>query len=298
MEHLIRQIYKKMLRGQEPNYFLEVRKIKMRRMMRQAICTLMTGALAGALVLGCGKTEEKTPEEAGSRYESSQEVGSSETSDGEVYETSGEKDENAGESSEESNDSSLMNEAAEGEKGTSENTEDEKAESETAASEKKENEKASNENTKKEKNEDAASGDGLDLDNGKTLDKIFENCAAIGEGVAGVSLKRTEQAYEVASYAAKNAFTEDSLEALKSAFSKRYQALDPEEKESFTEAFDGGIISLLDQAILKGDFSSIRGQFDDVGKAEGMEKLLKKKGLKESWRTVKKAYQKMEKENK
>lgn len=239
--------------------------------------TVLCMVMAGVLVLGCGcgKEEKKTASDAS--VVSSSEANTRDSSGSSPAEMS----------SEEKQDSS-----AEKTSGTSENTSEEKTEtSENSGEEKKD----SSENTgegQKDSSENAASSreDKLDKDDGKTLDQIFEDCATIGEGVAGVSLKRTQQAYAVAKYAAKNRFTENDLGKLKKAFAERYEKLDSDGKESFTGAFEGEIISLLDEAITTGHFENVRDQFDDVGAAEKMEKLLLKKGLPESWSVIKEAY--------
>lgn len=238
-------------------------------MMRKKIVLCL--AVAGLLAVGCGKSEEKADDPSSVQVQSEVESSSEKTEDG-----SSEK-------------------AADTEKDTdAEKDADEKnTDAETDDDKEKDTEKDSDIEDKADVSSDKKSGDGelLDKDNGKTLDKIFENCSMIGEGVAGTSLKRTKQAYIVAKYAAKNKFTETSLPKLKAAFKERYEKLDSDGKESFDGAFDGEIIYLLDEAIVNGNFESVKGQFDDVGAAEKMEKILERPGLKTSWNVIKEAYE-------
>ncbi len=259
---------------------------------------ILSIALAGVLVFGCacGKEEKKSSESsvAGSVQET-QENSSSEGTDTSSVQESGQKEETTSEQESGQKEST----ASEQESGQKEDTtsEQETGQKEGATSEQEsgqkegatsEQESGQKENTSSGQN--SGETDKFDKDNGKTLDHIFSDCASIGEAVMGVSLKRMNQAYAVAKYAAKNRFTETSETVLTENFAKRYAELDSDGKESFDAAFDDVIIPVLDDVIVKGHLETYWGEFDDVGAAEKMEKLLLKKGLRESWGVIKKAY--------
>lgn len=122
-----------------------------------------------------------------------------------------------------------------------------------------------------------------------TLGDIFKEASEIGDGTAGVSLKRTQIAAKIASYAAVIGFTNDSVESLKEEMLAKYNALDDQGKENLDNAFMDAI-QLLDKAIDDGDYDSVKGQFEDAGAAEGFDTVLKAPGLKESYDTFKSAY--------
>lgn len=258
--------------------------------MRKKVVLYMMIMGVFALGCGCGKNSPQT-EKANTSQESS-DTTSEESSSEEVK-----KDSTSQESSSEQNQQEDSSKEGSGEEkkeeepskeSSGEESKEEDPSKESSGEEKKE-EDPSKENTGEETQKEDSSSGAFDQDNGKTLDQIFEDCASIGEGVAGVSLKRTTQAYEVARYAAKNKFTEESAEKLKKAFAERYEKLDDDGKESFDGAFDSIMFS-LDEAIVKGHFETVRGEFDDVGAAEKMEKLLLKQGLRKSWDIIKEAY--------
>ena len=262
-------------------------------MRKKAILCMM---MAGVLVLGCGcgKKEKKVSQDTSvvssseANTQDSSGSSSAETSSEEKQDSSSEKTSGTSESSSEENTGEEKTE-------TSENSGDEKRDSSENTGEGQTDSSENSGDGQTDSTGSSAEEDKLDKDDGKTLDQIFEDCATIGEGVAGVSLKRTQQAYAVAKYAAKNRFTENDLGKLKKAFAERYEKLDSDGKESFTGAFEGEIVSLLDEAIVKGHFESVRGQFDDVGAAEKMEKILLKKGIQTSWSVIKEAYAGMQK---
>ena len=122
-----------------------------------------------------------------------------------------------------------------------------------------------------------------------TLGDIFNEASEIGEGTAGVSLKRAKIAARIASYAAAIGFSDDAVESLKAEMLIKYDALDEQEKKNVDDTFMDSF-SLLDKAIVDGDYDSVKGQFEDAGAAEGLDTVLKAPGLKESYNVFKSAY--------
>ena len=122
-----------------------------------------------------------------------------------------------------------------------------------------------------------------------TLGDIFNEASEIGEGTAGVSLKRAQIAAKIASYAAVMGYGDDAVESLKAEMLTKYEALDEEKQKNVDDTFMDAI-QLLDKAIDDGDYDSVKGLFEDAGAAEGLDTVLKAPGLKESYDTFKSAY--------
>jgi len=122
-----------------------------------------------------------------------------------------------------------------------------------------------------------------------TLGQIIADAAEIGDGTAGVSLKRTEIAARIISYAAKMGFSADDTEKLKEEFLTKIDALDEDKKtnvnNTFMDAFE-----ILDKAVVDGDYDSVKGQFEDAGVSEGIDIILNAPGLRESYDTFRSAY--------
>ena len=132
---------------------------------------------------------------------------------------------------------------------------------------------------------DSAVGDELIDD---TLGEIFKEASEIGDGTAGVSLKRAGVAARIASYAALIGYTEDAADSLKEKMLADYEKLDDQGKENLDNTINNAIY-LLDKVIVEGDYDSVKGLFEDAGVAEGLDAALKAPGLKESYNTFKTA---------
>lgn len=122
------------------------------------------------------------------------------------------------------------------------------------------------------------------------LANIITEASQIGEGTAGVSLKQTKIAHDVAVLAANRGYGDGSVEDLKKAFEVTVTAMDEDARASFDATFMNGVIPLLDKAIDEGDYDSVKGQFEDAGVADDMDTILKAPGLKESYDNIKSAY--------
>ena len=122
-----------------------------------------------------------------------------------------------------------------------------------------------------------------------TLGDIFNEASEIGEGTAGVSLKMAQIAAKIASYAAAIGFSDDAVESLKAEMLTKYEALDEEKQKNVDDTFMDAF-SLLDKAIVDGDYDSVKGIFEDAGAAEGLDTVLKASGLKESYNVFRSAY--------
>ena len=122
-----------------------------------------------------------------------------------------------------------------------------------------------------------------------TLGDIFKEASEIGEGTAGSSLKEAGLAARIASYAAAIGFTDDQVEELKTEMLSKYEAFDEEKQANIDKAFMDAF-SLLDKAIVDGDYDSVKGQFEDAGAAEEFDTVLKAPGLKESYNVFRSAY--------
>ncbi len=125
-----------------------------------------------------------------------------------------------------------------------------------------------------------------------TLGEIFQEASEIGQGTAGVSLKEAQLAARIASYAAVIGYTAEATQELKEEMLDKYAALDEQGQQNVDSSFQAAF-GLLDQAIVEGDYDSIKGQFEDAGAADGFDILLKAPGLRESYDTFKSAYMSM-----
>ena len=121
------------------------------------------------------------------------------------------------------------------------------------------------------------------------LGDIINEAAELGDGSAGISLKRTELAGKIASYAAMMGFREDSVESLKKDLEEKINALEDEKKANVNASFMDSF-EILDKAIDKGDFDSVKDQFEDAGVADEIETVLKAPGLRDSYDAFKSAY--------
>ena len=121
------------------------------------------------------------------------------------------------------------------------------------------------------------------------LGDIINEAAELGDGSAGISLKRTELAGKIASYAAMMGFREDSVESLKKDLEEKINALEDEKKANVNASFMDSF-EILDKAIDKGDFDSVKDQFEDAGVADEIETVLKAPGLRDSYYAFKSAY--------
>ncbi|MBQ1397280.1 MAG: hypothetical protein IIY93_12210 [Clostridia bacterium] len=122
------------------------------------------------------------------------------------------------------------------------------------------------------------------------LANIIKEASEIGEGTAGVSLKRTKIAHDIAVLAANRGYTDEAIGSLKDDFYAMVEPMDEEHQASFHAAFMEGVIALLDKAIDEGDYDSVKGQFEDAGVADDMDTILRAPGLKESYGAIKSAY--------
>ena len=122
------------------------------------------------------------------------------------------------------------------------------------------------------------------------LANIIKDASEIGEGTAGVSLKRAKVAHDIAVLAANRGYVSDSVEELKKTFEATVEALDEDHQGNVDATFMNGVIPLLDKAIDEGDYDSVKGQFEDAGVADDMDTILRAPGLKESYDSIKSAY--------
>ena len=84
-------------------------------------------------------------------------------------------------------------------------------------------------------------------------------------------------------------YGDDAVESLKAEMLTKYEALDEEKQKNVDDTFMDAF-SLLDKAIVDGDYDSVKGLFEDAGAAEGLDTVLKAPGLKESYNVFKSAY--------
>jgi hypothetical protein len=122
------------------------------------------------------------------------------------------------------------------------------------------------------------------------LANIITEASEIGEGTAGVSLKRTKIAHDIAVLAANRGYADGSVQELKKTFEAVVEPMDEEHHANLDATFMDGVIALLDKAIDADDYDSVKGQFEDAGVADDMDTILKAPGLKESYGQIRAAY--------
>lgn len=122
------------------------------------------------------------------------------------------------------------------------------------------------------------------------LANIIKDASQIGEGTAGLSLKRAIVAHDVAVLAANRGYQDGSVEELKKTFEATVDAMDEDHQSNVDATFMNGVIPLLDKAIDDGDYDSVKGQFEDAGVADDMDTILKAPGLQVSYGQIKAAY--------
>ena len=122
------------------------------------------------------------------------------------------------------------------------------------------------------------------------LANIIKDASEIGEGTAGVSLKRAKVAHDVAVLAANRGYANGSVEELKQTFEATVEAMDEDHQTNVDATFMNGVIPLLDKAIDEGDYDSVKGQFEDADVTDDMDTILQAPGLKESYDSIKSAY--------
>ena len=117
-----------------------------------------------------------------------------------------------------------------------------------------------------------------------TIDVIYTDyyqaVMAVQPGSAGSSLRTAEAAVNVVSFAKQYNLVNADGESLRYEMLTAWEDMSEEERTAFDAAFMD-VVNLIDSC--KEDFSSVRGSFEDAGKAEDMEALLNDENAMDCW---------------